>query len=138
MQSYASCLLLSLLRYCSCCSACSSCSGSSSCIAILLCQLVHCSGLLQSLLYNLDSAVHAGTVCLHCVCWDSILAFLTCDWFHLHAGIVCLASLASDWLTACWDSLSKLLHAGIAWLHLACWDRLSNFPSLWLGNCMLG
>ena len=29
---------------------------------------------------------------------------------------MCLASLAYDWVTACWDSLSILLHAGIACL----------------------
>ena len=49
----------------------------------------------------------AGIVCL---------AFLISDWLPLHAGIVCLAFLASSWLTACWDSLSRLLHAGVACL----------------------
>ena len=45
---------------------------SSSCTAILLCQLVCCSGLLQPLLYNSDLTVHAGIACLCCVCWDSM------------------------------------------------------------------
>ena len=32
------------------------------------------------------------------------------------SGIACLASLAYDWVTACWDSLSILLHSGIVCL----------------------
>ena len=55
-------------------------------------------------------AVYPGIVCL---------AFLTCDWSQLHAGIACLAFLAYDLATACWDSLSMLLHA-----------RVSNFLGL--------
>ena len=50
----------------------------------------------------------------------------------MHAGIACLASLAYDWVTACWDSLLILLHAGIVHLAFlaydwvtACWDSLS-------------
>ena len=81
--------------------------------------------------------MYAGTVCL---------AFMAYDWSQLHAGIACLAFLTSDLATACWDSLSMLLHAriacltswpligqlhaGIAWLHLACWDSMSSFPGL--------
>ena len=30
----------------------------------------------------------------------------------LHAGIACLASLVYDWVTACWDGMSTLI----------CWD----------------
>ena len=103
MQSYASYLLPSFLRCCSCCSVCPSCCGPSSCTAISLCQLVCCSGLLQPLLYNLDFAVHAGIACL---------AFLTCDWFCLYAGITCLTSLACDWPAECWDSLVALSMLG--------------------------
>ena len=122
------CLLPSFLRCCSCLLCCSSCSGSPGCTAVLLCQLVHCSGLLQPLLYKLDFAVDAGIACL---------AFSIYDWFPLHAGIVCLTSLAFIWPTAWWDSLSKLLHAGIAcltsqasiWL-IACWHSLSAHSML--------
>ena len=105
MQSYASHLLPSFLRWCSCLLCCSSCSGSSSCTAISLCQLVCFSGLLQPLLYKLDFTVYAWIVCLHCVCWDSMPNFLWPSIGWQHAGIVCLTSLPSDWLTACWDSL---------------------------------
>ena len=53
------------------------------------------------------------------VSWDSMLAGIVClafqcsDWLPLHAEIVCLAF---NWPTACWDSLSRLLHAGIVCL----------------------
>ena len=30
------------------------------------------------------------------------------------------------------------LHAGKAWLHLACWESMSSFLGLQLDNCMLG
>ena len=88
MQSCASCLLPSLLRCCSCLLCSSSGSGSSSHTAILLCQLVHCSGLLQPLVYKLVFKVYAGIACLYCVCWDKISSF-----FDLQ--------LVS---TACWES----------------------------------
>ena len=121
MPSYASHLLPSLLRCCSCLLCCSSGSGSSSCTDISLCQLVYHSGLLKPLLYKLDFAVYAGITCL---------AFPICDWFPLHAGIVCLTSLAFDWPTA-WDSFYRLLHAGIVCLislasdwSITCWDSL--------------
>ena len=45
--------------------------------------------------------LHAGIVWQHLACWDSILA-----------------SLAFDWVTACWDSLTTL----------ECWDSLSSLP----------
>ena len=48
--------------------------------------------------------VNAGIACL---------IFLAHDWSQLHAGRVYLAFLAYDLATACWDSLSTLLHAGI-------------------------
>ena len=127
MQSYASHILLSLLRCCSCLLM----QVSSNCTAILLCQLVLCSGLLQSLLYHSVFAVHARIACLCCVCWDSVFSFPTYDWSQMHAGIVFLAFLAYDVATACRDSLSTLLHAGIACLPFlasdwvtACWDSM--------------
>ena len=131
MQCYASCLLPSLLRRFSCLLFCFSGSGSSSCTAISLCQPVHCSGLLQPLLYKLILTVYAGIVCLYCVSGIVCLAFKICDWLPLHYGIACLASLASNCPAACWDSLSRLLHAGIVCLTslasdwpIACWDNL--------------
>ena len=97
--------------------------ASSACMAILLCLLACCSGLLQPLLYSLDFAVHTGIACL---------SFLTCDWSQLHAGIslsmllhagvVCLASLTSDWVTACWDGLVVLSMLGIACLAFPVYD----------------
>ena len=40
----------------------------------------------------------------------------------MHAGIVCLASLAYDWLYACWDSVSTFMHAGIVCLASLAYD----------------
>ena len=55
----------------------------------------------------------------------------------LHAGIACLASLAYDWVTACWDGFSILLPAGIVCLAflaydwvIACWESLSALSML--------
>ena len=46
--------------------------------------------------------------CIFCnACWDSWLT-IGCLFMWLHAGISCLASLACDWATTCWDSLSTL------------------------------
>ena len=125
MQSYASCLLPSLLR---CVAACSSCAGLFwfySYFAVSACPLFWA---FAAFLCSTYFAVHAGIACL---------AFLTYDSSQLHAGIVCLAFLAYDWAIACWDSLSVLLHAGIACLALlaydwaiACWDSLSALSML--------
>ena len=84
------------------------------------CSLFYTTHILQCMLGQLVCTVYAGIVCL---------TLLTCDWSQLHAGIVCLAY---DWVTACWDSLSIFLHAGIVclaslahdWVS-ACWDGLS-------------
>ena len=70
-----------------------------------LCSLPYTAHILQFMLGHLVCAVHAGIACL---------TFLTYDWAQMHGGIACLASLACDWVTACWDSLPILLHAGIA------------------------
>ena len=129
MQSYASHLLPSLLR---CCSCLLFLWGS-----LLVLQLFHCISLstvldfcslfytahiLQCMLGQLVCSVHA---------WIACLAFPTYDWSQLHTGIACLASLVCDWVIACWDSLSILLHAGIMCLGslaydwaIACWDNL--------------
>ena len=109
-----------------------------------ICSLFYTSYISQCMQGYIVSAVYAGI---------AYLAFLICDWLPLHAGMVCLTSLASDWPTSCWDSLSKLLnagiaiwlpwplfgwlHAGIAWLHIACWDSMSMThailsPNPWL------
>ena len=53
-------------------SAGSSCVGLIKSTAMLLCQLVHCFGLLQPLLYGAYFAVHDGIACLCCACWDSV------------------------------------------------------------------
>ena len=146
MQSYASCLLPSLLRCCSYLLFL--------CRSLLVLQLFHCVSLslfwafAASFIHCIfcsacqDSFLHVGIVCLN---------FPTCVWSQFHAGTVCLALLAYNWATACWDSLSILLHAGIVclaslvydwviacWDSLACWDSMSSFLVLWLGNCMLG
>ena len=152
MQFYASCLLPSLLGCCSCLLF--------FCRSLLVLQLFHCVSLSaflafysifytvqisQCMLGHLVCAVYAGKACL---------SFQTCDWSQLHAGIACLAFLAYDWATTCLHSFSMLLHAGIvclaSWpligwlhtgiarLHLACWDSMSSFLGLWLGNCIWG
>ena len=139
MQSYASCLLPSLLRCCSCLLCLLFL-----CRSLLVPQLFHrvslstvlgfCSlfytvHFLQCMLGWLICTVHAGIACL---------TFLTCDWPQMHAGIACLPSLIYDWVTACWNRLFILLHAGIACLAslacdwvIACWDSLAAL-------CMLG
>ena len=135
MQSYASCLLPSLLRCCSCLFFL--------CRSLLVLQLFCCVSFsailfLQPLLCSENFAMHAGIACLHCVCWESMselpdlwLVSIACWdsvssfpglWLGkcmlgylsmlLHAGINCLASLASDWVTACWDSLVVLSMLG--------------------------
>ena len=86
---------------------------------MLLCQLVCCFGLLQPLLYSAYFAGHAGIAFCAVSAGIVCLASPTCDWSQLHAGIVCLAY---DWVTACWDSLSILLHAGIACLASLAYD----------------
>ena len=129
MQSHASHLLPSLLRGCSCllflprsplvlqlfCCVCLS-------TVLAFCSLFYTAHILQCKLGYLVCTVHVGIACL---------AFSTCDWSQLHAGIACLAY---DWVTACWDSLSTLLHAGIMCLAslaydwvTVCWDSLSVF-----------
>ena len=73
MQSYASCLLPSLLRCCICLLFL--------CMSFLVVQLFCCVslsavfGLLQPLLYKLDFTVHPGIVCPCCVFRDSMSSF---------------------------------------------------------------
>ena len=129
MQSYASHLLPSLLRCCSCLLFL--------CRSLLVLQLFCCVslstvfGLLQPLLYSTYFSVHAGITCLSCACW---------------LGIICLA-FPNLWLVpnVCWDSVSGFpcLWLGnymLGWLVciIACWDSKSSPPYLWLGDCMLG
>ena len=98
MQSYASCLLPSLLRCCSCLLFL--------CRSLLAIQLFHCVSLSavlgfcslfytvhisQCMMEQLVCSVHAGIVCL---------TFLTCDWSQLACWDTCLASLACDQVTA--------------------------------------
>ena len=56
--------------------------------------------------------MHAGIAFLHCACLDRMSDFLTYDWSQLHAAIARPASLACDWVTACWDILSVLCMQG--------------------------
>ena len=130
MQCYASCLLPSLLRCCSC--LLFLCRSHLVLQLILLCQLVCCFRLLQTYF-----TVHAGIAGLYCAWWDSISDSPTYDWSQMHAGIVCLASLACDWVITCWDSLPILLQAGIACLAslaydwvIASWDSLAALSML--------
>ena len=75
------------------CSACSSCAGLFWFYSYFAVPAFHCFGLLQSLLYSAYFAVHAGIACLHCVCWDSMLTSLACDW-------------PFGYVTACCNSMS--------------------------------
>ena len=134
MQSYASYLLPSLPRCCSCLLCLLSCVGLLKSTTMFLCQLVYCLGfyslfytahILQCMLGQLVSTVHAGIACL---------TFLTCDWSQLHAGIACLAY---DYVNACLDTLFILLHVGIVCLAsltydwaTASWDSLSMLSML--------
>ena len=108
MQSYASHLLLSLLKWCSC----------------LLCLLFLCrSHLVLKLFHCVSLSTILGFCCLFYTAHIfavpagiAYLAFSTDDWSQLHAGKICLASLVYDWVTACWDSLPILLNACVVCL----------------------
>ena len=119
----ASCL--ASLGIAAACSACSSCAG-------LFCFYsyftVSACPLFWAFTASFIQCRYAGIVCL---------SYPTCDWSQLNDGIVCLVFQAYDWVTACWDSLSMLLHAGIVCLaSLAsdwvteCWDSLVAFSML--------
>ena len=136
MQSYASHVLPSLLRCCSC----------FLCLlymSLLILQLFCCLslsailGFCSPLLYTTYLTVHAGIACLCCACSDSMSDSPDLWWPQLHAGIACLASLAYDWMTACWDHLSLLLHAWIVCVAsmacdqaIACWDSMATLRML--------
>ena len=109
MQSYASCLLPSLLRCCSCLLCllflCRSllvlqlfCCVSLSTV-LGFCSLFYTKQIFQCMLGELVCAEYAGIACLN---------FPACDWSQLHVGRACLAVLADDWGTAHWDSLVVL------------------------------
>ena len=108
IQSYALCLLPSLLRCCS----------------FLLCLLFLCRSLLVLQLF-------------HCVSLSAVQCMLGYFVCTVYAGITCPAFLAYDWVTGCWDSLSLLFHAGIVCLAflaydwaVGCWDSLSVLSTL--------
>ena len=131
MQSYASCLLPSHLRCCSCLLFL--------CRCFLVVQLLCCVSFSTvlgfcSLLYSSDFTVHAGITCLCSACWDSVselpdpwLVSIACwdnvssfpglwldncmlGWLGCteHVGKACLVSPVYDWATACWDSRSTI------------------------------